>query len=247
MTEQEERGSFSQWFDDVGHGLGLNKAVAWTVWQRAWQARASLAQAGEPVAWRPIEAAPVPTDVRAVMVGWKAADGNWMEDIWAPQYLAEEQEKSANGFYNNSPHLEICPTHWCHLPPPPTIKRAPPAPVGVDAVETSKACVDVLAERRRQVEAEGWTPEHDNEHADGQLAKAAACYAVGWKIDVYQRFGFHQYRRFQMWPWHLKWWKPKDRRHDLVRAAALIIAEIERLDRAALSAAGITDTSQKEG
>jgi hypothetical protein len=27
------------------------------------------------------------------------------------------------------------------------------------------------------------------------------------------------------------WWKPKDRRRDLVRAAALIIAEIERLDR----------------
>ena len=35
------------------------------------------------------------------------------------------------------------------------------------------------------------------------------------------------------WPhtWDASWWKPKDRRRDLVRAGALIIAEIERLDR----------------
>jgi hypothetical protein len=35
------------------------------------------------------------------------------------------------------------------------------------------------------------------------------------------------------WPWEDKWWKPKDRRRDLVRAGALIVAEIERLDRLA--------------
>ena len=33
------------------------------------------------------------------------------------------------------------------------------------------------------------------------------------------------------WPWSLDWWKPKDPRRDLVRAGALIVAEIERLDR----------------
>jgi hypothetical protein len=38
-----------------------------------------------------------------------------------------------------------------------------------------------------------------------------------------------------LWPWHDDWWKPKDRRRDLIRAAALIVAEIERLDRAAKS------------
>lgn len=38
------------------------------------------------------------------------------------------------------------------------------------------------------------------------------------------------------WPttWAEDWWKPKNPRRDLVRAAALLIAEIERLDRAAL-------------
>ena len=40
------------------------------------------------------------------------------------------------------------------------------------------AAQDVLTERRRQVEAEGWTTAHDDEHEDGQLAAAAASYAV---------------------------------------------------------------------
>ncbi|PXB75626.1 hypothetical protein CW299_41965, partial [Pseudomonas aeruginosa] len=43
--------------------------------------------------------------------------------------------------------------------------------------EVPQAWLDVQAERRRQVEAEGWTPKHDDEHADGQMAQAAGCYA----------------------------------------------------------------------
>ena len=35
------------------------------------------------------------------------------------------------------------------------------------------------------------------------------------------------------WPWGASWWKPGDPRRMLVKAAALILAEIERLDRAA--------------
>lgn len=36
------------------------------------------------------------------------------------------------------------------------------------------------------------------------------------------------------WPWHRVWWKPSTRRRNLVKAGALILAEIERLDRAAI-------------
>lgn len=32
-------------------------------------------------------------------------------------------------------------------------------------------------------------------------------------------------------PWDEKWWKPKNPRRDLVKAGALILAEIERIDR----------------
>ena len=38
-----------------------------------------------------------------------------------------------------------------------------------------------------------------------------------------------------LWPWAASWWKPKNRRRDLVRAAALIVAEIERIDRATVA------------
>lgn len=91
----------------------------------------------------------------------------------------------------------------------------------------TEAAKDVLAERHRQVSVEGWTPEHDDEHDTGEMARAAACYALG-KPEVHgYRVGAH----VTLWPWDWKWWKPKNRRRDLVRAGALILAEIERLDR----------------
>ncbi len=37
---------------------------------------------------------------------------------------------------------------------------------------TTFASRDMLAERRRQVEAEGWTSEHDDEHDAGEMARA---------------------------------------------------------------------------
>lgn len=104
--------------------------------------------------------------------------------------------------------------------------------------ELSKAAVDVLAERRRQIEVEGWTPEHDDQHGDGSMAQAAAVYAE------YAASGFLHFTGQKIaergnapvrWPWDSGWWKPKNRRYDLVRAAALILAEIERLDRASCS------------
>lgn len=89
--------------------------------------------------------------------------------------------------------------------------------VGTDAWDA------VFTERQRQVEQEGWTPEHDDQWADGELARAAACYA-------------HDPRPFNIvppkdWPWDEAWWKPSDRRRDLVKAGALILAELERIDR----------------
>lgn len=88
----------------------------------------------------------------------------------------------------------------------------------------TRAAQDVLAERQRQVEAEGWTPEHDDTHSEGEIAAAAACYAftaVRSPHDIQSR----------IWPWSIDWWKPTTPRRDLVKAGALILAEIERLDR----------------
>jgi len=101
---------------------------------------------------------------------------------------------------------------------------------------TASVIADVQYERERQKQIEGWTPEHDAQHADGELAKAAACYALATaKING-----------CVMWPWDWSWWKPKTRRRDLVRAAALIIAEIERLDIAALEFHGPKISQRRE-
>ncbi|MGA7524100.1 MAG: hypothetical protein WBW84_16730 [Acidobacteriaceae bacterium] len=96
------------------------------------------------------------------------------------------------------------------------------------------ALADVITERRRQIEAENWAPAHDDEHTDGQLAMAAACYAVAaaWQADGSEPRPTRETTGMPEWPWDEEWWKPKDARRNLVRAAALLLAEIERVDRA---------------
>jgi hypothetical protein len=49
----------------------------------------------------------------------------------------------------------------------------------------------IAAERQRQIEAEGWTPEHDDEHDDVEMVQAAACNLRG---VIYG------------WPWVERWW-----------------------------------------
>lgn len=98
---------------------------------------------------------------------------------------------------------------------------------------TSGAIDDIAAERRRQIEKEGWTPEHDDTHTEGQMARAAGCYAWMSAQSDSLREVFTNPPPTWPEPWSADWWKPKDRRRDLVRAGALIVAEIERLDRKA--------------
>ncbi|HBO1153634.1 hypothetical protein I5J54_09540 [Pseudomonas aeruginosa] len=101
--------------------------------------------------------------------------------------------------------------------------------------EVPQAWLDVQAERRRQVEAEGWTPEHDDKYETGALASAAGCYAM---FSLAYPAGDPSH----FWPWDKSWWKPSpDGRRNMVKAGALILAEIERLDRAAATQGGPSD------
>lgn len=115
--------------------------------------------------------------------------------------------------------------------------------------ETAMSALDgIAAERRRQIEVEGWSPEHDDRHDSGELAEAAACYAAHKPI-YYGRTSEPPFMRRPrqgatrephgpylqvepVWPWPEPINKEAQRRRDLVKAGALIIAEIERLDRA---------------
>lgn len=99
--------------------------------------------------------------------------------------------------------------------------------------EVPQAWIDVQAERCRQITAEGWTPEHDDEHSHGQMARAAACYALAGSSAPND--GTAALLVSLAWPWDEQWWKPSTARRDLVKACALALAEIERLDRAGIS------------
>lgn len=99
--------------------------------------------------------------------------------------------------------------------------------------------IEIAAERERQISGEGWTPEHDDRHDAGQMARAGAAYAYAGSFGAPSaRYAMASAKGGSpitraLWPWSLASWKPKDPRRDLVRAAALIVAEIQRLDRAA--------------
>ena len=92
----------------------------------------------------------------------------------------------------------------------------------------------IAQERRRQIEGERFDPTADQQYRQGELARAAACYVrleamrsvaaavPGTAVDD---------RVPPEWPWARCWWKPKDRRSNLVRAGALIAAELDRMDR----------------
>ncbi|MED5109963.1 hypothetical protein T3828_32440, partial [Pseudomonas aeruginosa] len=115
-----------------------------------------------------------------------------------------------------------------NLPIGTTLYAAPVAPA---QHSVPQAWLDVQAERRRQITAEGWTPEHDDEHSHGQMARAAACYALAGSSAPND--GTAALLVSLAWPWDEQWWKPTTTRRDLVKACALGLAEIERLDRAA--------------
>ncbi len=90
-----------------------------------------------------------------------------------------------------------------------------------------KSGIELIAEeRQRQLEVEEWTPEHDALHTDESLAVAASCYALP---EQYDRAEYVD----NLWMWAEGWWKPtpENRVRELVKAGALIAAEIDRLNQ----------------
>ncbi|TRO33893.1 hypothetical protein EQ845_16730 [Pseudomonas putida] len=103
--------------------------------------------------------------------------------------------------------------------------------LNIPAQLVDTAAQDVLAERRRQIEAEGYTAELDDQYTLGQLADAAGAYAF-WAFTCNIQ-DFKVTTVPPSWPWNPKHWKPTDQRKMLIKAGALILAEIARLDRMA--------------
>ena len=101
-------------------------------------------------------------------------------------------------------------------------------------VEKPKTGAQLIAlERDRQIKIEGWTAEHDDKHTDHELAKAAESYLVTVTSPDEEGDENGKSRPACDWPWDKNWWKPSnDPIRNLVKAGALIAAEIDRLQRA---------------
>jgi hypothetical protein len=102
----------------------------------------------------------------------------------------------------------------------------------------------IAAERARQMAQEGWTPEHDDQHGNYELSAAACCYAGMGKEGPYS----HPDSPPQAWPFERAWWKPSgDPVRNLVRAGALIAAEIDRVMRKREAVAIAFDAQMRKG
>ena len=114
-----------------------------------------------------------------------------------------------------------------------------------------KTGVELIAEERiRQVREENWSSDHDMDHCGGELAWAAVCYAAPGPVFEQIDLLPESVRFSDPWPWdsrddkrsYMEENDPADlipnqelelplRRRLLVKAGALIAAEIDRLNR----------------
>lgn len=94
---------------------------------------------------------------------------------------------------------------------------------------------EIRAASASLISEEGWSPEHDDEFRHGEMKLAAMAYVqIASAKDYATDLPAPRY-----WPWDARSWKPKNKRRDLIRAAALIVAEIERMDRCDRASEGV--------
>ncbi|WP_251477726.1 hypothetical protein [Stenotrophomonas lactitubi] len=105
------------------------------------------------------------------------------------------------------------------------------------AVDLGTGVKAIAAERERQLHAEGFTRDSDRQYQRGELAKAATAYVQLAAMDLAAggtRDHIAWHGPAAVWPWEPEWWKPVDARRDLVRAGALIAAQIDLIDSQAV-------------
>lgn len=163
---------------------------------------------------------------------WKAAGAELVEALEKAQAIntaAEKLVRCKGRYHSEQNYRALAALFGVTTPDLP--------PMDSESCTVTAAAADVLAERKRQVSVEGWTPSHEDTLKNNEMAFAAACYAfhaaaASWDLeDCGTEYDSHPAPK--NWPWEPEWWKPKSARADLVRAGALILAELERIDRAA--------------
>lgn len=86
----------------------------------------------------------------------------------------------------------------------------------------------IADERARQINEEGFHEARDASYIDGELMRAAFSYLM---VPIARAEGEDDSvdnLPEGLWPWDKQWWKPGDDIRCLVKAGALIAAEIDR-------------------
>lgn len=109
-------------------------------------------------------------------------------------------------------------------------------PLSYDSFHTKTSnFLDIVKnEREKQINKFGYTHEHDDEHTDGSIADAAACYAT--KKEIVEPVWFEGYSglmgTFPVWPWDKEYFKiKKTRKEQIITSCALLMSEYERIIR----------------
>ena len=89
----------------------------------------------------------------------------------------------------------------------------------------------IAIERKRQIEELGYDVKNDALYSKNELADAAICYACTPDIRDQDDEENGTSLNVVLWPWDEKYWNPTpdDRKRELVKAGALIAAQIDRI------------------
>lgn len=86
---------------------------------------------------------------------------------------------------------------------------------------------EIRRERGSQIQ-KGYTAEHDDKHSGGELAQAAGIVAADLEVTDMEPLDTPRH-----WAAHIFEKHQHNRRHQLIIATAMLVAEIERMDREA--------------
>jgi hypothetical protein len=174
--------------------------------------------------------------------GWRNPDPDWL-DVLHRQLAATLAARTANAMF---PVRAVDLTRWlstgiCTCPSGDGSLRwpcpaHPPVAIPLDQLRPlNQSAFDVISERQRQVDTMGYDFEHDDAHPCGEIAAYAAFYAMPPAAREWPATETGYGATFGEAIIPADWTMPQtgDRRRELVKAGALILAEIDRLDRAA--------------
>ncbi|HIE1771653.1 TPA: hypothetical protein ACXJYT_005386 [Pseudomonas aeruginosa] len=176
--------------------------------------------------------APVAQAQHSLPEGWMLVECG----IWTQEQV-DEMQKTVTRFRNSefvddrALAMAVADAGQCKAPEISLAELLAAAP----GKEVPQAWLDVQAERRRQVEVEGYHGFRDNNYISYELSKAARAYI---EVSWHALSGGLPCKKPESWPW-MAGFKWSDGRTMLVKACALALAEIERLDRAAHGKEGV--------